>query len=76
MSSSYVAMYTHGFIYGFFKNINNIYLKKVAIKNYKNRMSENKNTTRSEDIIIPLNKEVKNIANKMSKVYYNILIKN
>lgn len=70
MNSSYITMYTHGFIYGFFKNIDNNYLKKLSIKNYKNRMNKNKNTTRSEDIIIPLNKEIKNIATKMSKVYY------
>ena len=63
-------MYTHGFIYGRLDNIDNSYLKKTAIKNYKNRMNKNKNTTRSEDIMIPLSKEVKNIATKMSKVYH------
>lgn len=70
MNSSYITMYTHGFIYGRLDNIDNSYLKKTAIKNYKNRMNKNKNTTRSEDIMIPLSKEVKNIATKMSKVYY------
>jgi len=70
MNSSYITMYTHGFIYGRLDNIDNSYLKKTAIKNYKNRMNKNKNTTRSEDIMIPLSKEVKNIATKMSKVYH------
>ncbi len=70
MNSSYITMYTHGFIYGRLDNIDNNYLKKTAIKNYRNRMNKNKNTTRSEDIIIPLSKEVKNIATKLSKVYY------
>ena len=70
MNSTYITMYTHGFIYGRLDNIDNSYLKKTAIKNYKNRMNKNKNTTRSEDIMIPLSKEVKNIATKMSKVYH------
>ena len=52
MSSSYVAMYTHGFIYGYFKNINNKYLKKTAIENYKNRMSTNKKKKKKHIFLI------------------------
>ena len=69
MKSEYVTIYTHGFIYGYIDQVDNQKLSKLCIKNYKKRMSKNKNLTRSEDIVIPLNKEIKWIAKQMSDAY-------
>jgi hypothetical protein len=68
-SSTYMPMYTHGFIFGYLKGINNKRLKKIAIENYKRRMHPDKNSARFEDIIIPLDKEIKKLEEKMSDVY-------
>jgi len=69
--SFYQMMYAHDFIYGYIDQVDNQKLSKLCIKNYKKRISENKNNTRSEDIIIPLNKEIKWIAKQMSNAYEN-----
>ena len=53
MDSKYISMYTHGFLYGHLKDINNEHLKNLAIQNYDNRVSSNHNETQSEDIVIP-----------------------
>ena len=69
MDSEYIAMYTHGFLYGYLKDIDNKHLKNLAIKNYKNRHSDNPNDTRSEDIVMPFDKEIKKIIKQMSAAY-------
>lgn len=68
-SSGYVAMFTHGFTWGYLHNIDNKTLKKLAIQNYKNRYSKDPNRSEAEDIIIPTHKEVKKIEKLMSDEY-------
>jgi len=69
MDSEYITMYTHGFLYGYLKDINNEHLKNLAIQNYNNRISNNPHETHSEDIIIPFDHEIKKIIKQMSDVY-------
>ena len=69
MDSEYISMYTHGFLYGHLKDINNEHLKNLAIQNYNNRISNNPNETQSEDIIIPFDPEIKKIIEQMSDAY-------
>jgi uncharacterized protein (TIGR02466 family) len=69
MNSEYITMYTHGFLYGYLKDINNEHLKNLAIQNYNNRISSNPNETQSEDIRIPFDSEIKKIIQQMSDAY-------
>jgi len=69
VDSEYITMYTHGFLYGHLKNIDNQHLKKIAIKNYSKRFSNNPNETQSEDIVIPFDHEIKKIIQQMSNAY-------
>ena len=69
MDSEYITMYTHGFLYGYLKDINNEHLKNLAIQNYNNRISNNPHETHSEDIIIPFDHEIKKIIKQMSDAY-------
>ena len=69
--SFYQVMYTHDFICGYIDQVDNQKLSKLCIKNYKKRRSKDKNHTHAEDIIIPLNEEIKWIAEQMSNAYEN-----
>ena len=69
--SFYQLMYAHDFIYGYIDQVDNQKLSKLCIKNYKKRRSEDKNNTYAEDIVLPLNKEIKWIAEQMSNAYEN-----
>jgi uncharacterized protein (TIGR02466 family) len=69
MDSEYVTMYTHGFLYGYLKDIDNERLTKLALKNYENRVSDNPNDVMSEVIPLPFDKEIKKIIEQMSDAY-------
>lgn len=59
-------------------NINNKILKINCLKNYNKRLSLNLNETRSEDISIPLNKEIKKLFKEIEfkfKQQYKLNIK-
>ena len=74
ITSEYITMYTHGFIYGFLNNINRNALAKICIKNYKNhknRRTEAMDKFFYEDIFIPFDKHIKEIASQMSMSYEN-----
>jgi len=57
------------FLWGFLKNINNKYLRQLCLNNYNIRMSQNTIETRSEDIILPKDKNLLKITDQLSKLY-------
>jgi len=68
---SYQVMYAHDFIYGYIDNVDNEKLSKLCIENYGKRMHKDTRNSQSEDIIIPLEKEIKEIAEQMGLAYKN-----
>ena len=66
MTSEFTPIYTHGFISGTLTGINNDDLADVCIKNYSKRKSNKNYASRSEDIVMPVNKSVKKIAKELS----------
>jgi len=67
----YQMMYAHDFIYGYIDQVDNEKLSKLCIENYGKRKDEDKRNSQSEDIIIPLEKEIKEIAEQMGLAYKN-----
>jgi len=67
--STYQVMYAHDFVWGHLDNVDNERLSELCIKNYENRKSGDKRSGRAEDIVIPLNKQIKEIAEQMALAY-------
>jgi hypothetical protein len=67
--STYHIMYAHDFTWGYLDNVDNEKLSKLCIKNYENRKSEDRRSGRAEDIVIPLNKQIEEIAAQMALAY-------
>lgn len=67
---NYQAIHTDYFLWGNLTGIKNNILKKLCIKNYNNRLSDDPGEGKNEDIYIPYTKEVNEVVEKIKDAYF------